>query len=85
MSKYTVDLTVTEAEALSETLSLTGNVNLAPEIWGEPVPNFRTVALTEAAVRHLETLPEETDFHVDSDGLIYVDGVASPLTVIHND
>jgi hypothetical protein len=81
MATYTVDLTASEADYLSETLA--ANRSAALEIWGEPTPNFRTIKLNEAAVRHLETLPEDCDGHI-SDGNLYIDGSANPLTVLHN-
>jgi len=81
MVKYTTDLTVEETDYIRETLA--GNPGTL-EIWGEPVSNFRTVALDGPAIRHLETLSSDCDGHVDSDGNLWISGTANPLTVVHN-
>jgi len=81
MATYTVDLTASEADYLSETIA--ANPSAALEIWGDPTAGVQTIHLNEAAVRHLETLPEDYDGHI-SDGNLFIGGSPNPLTILHN-
>jgi hypothetical protein len=79
---YTTTLTADETTYLRETLA--GNANYAVSVWGQDDEPYLTVALSEAAVRYLETLPADADGHVDDDGNLWIGGVDNALTVIHN-
>lgn len=80
MARYTVILATDQARTITETVAPVAKA----ETWPTGTPREVTLALPEAAVRHLETLPSDADGHVDSDGELWIDGYGYPLSVIHN-
>jgi hypothetical protein len=81
MSKYTVDLTAVELDALRETLA--GAPGCTAEVWGDPKAQVLTVAINEMSLGHLDCMPEHADW-THEDGNLYADGAVYPLTVVLN-
>jgi hypothetical protein len=80
MSKLAITLSTPQAEYIRETLAPVAKV----EFWDGAQAGEQRIALGDAARAHLESLPEDSDGYLDSEGRIWIGGTDYQAEAIRN-